>query len=318
MKLRQIILAVLKIMITGWLLYFLIEKIDIQSVFQQLVLMQPSCALAALMALVAQLLLVVIRWYLVGQLIDAKLSIQHAARFMFIGQFFNQLLPSSIGGDAVRAWMASRNGIPLARATASIVCDRAVGLLVVVYLAWLSLMLFPKEWGPGVMAASRYIHYFAAFATFSLLILMLFGPRVTKFMMHPVFLRPLGVIARDIRIVLVTNIKSLQIIGLSVGVQVLIALAAYFFAKGINVNLRFVDALILIPLIMLISMLPFSLAGWGLRESAMIVGLGFVGIADVDALAISVAFGVAQIIIGLPGGALWVSRVCWVGKGQVQ
>jgi hypothetical protein len=309
MKLRQITLFVIKILITGWLLSYLIEKIDIQSVFLQLRLMQPSCALAALVALLAQLLLVVIRWCVVGQLIDVKLPFQQATRFMFIGQFFNQLLPSSIGGDAVRAWMASRNGISLARAAASIFCDRAVGLLVVVYLAWLSLMLFPTDWVPGVMTAGRYIHYFTAFATFGLLMLMLFGAKAAKLMMHSVFGRPFGVIVRDIRIVLFTNVKSLQIIGLSVGVQLLIALAAYFFARGINVNLRFIDALILIPLIMLISMLPVSLAGWGLRESAMVVGLGLVGIADVDALAISVAFGLAQIVIGIPGGALWLSRV---------
>jgi len=318
MKPRQIILGVIKIIITGCLLTYLIEKIDIQSAFLQLRLMQPSCALAALVALLVQLLLVVIRWYLVGQLINVTVSLRHAALLMFIGQFFNQLMPSSIGGDAVRAWMASRNGISLARAAASIFCDRAVGLLVVVYFAWLSLMLFPSDWGSGVMAVSRYLYYLTAFVTFGLLVLMLFGAKVAELMMHSFFGRPFGVIVRDIRIVLFTNVKSLQIIGLSVGVQMLIAVAAYFFAKGINVNLGFVDALILIPLIMLVSMLPVSWAGWGLRESAMVVGLGFVGIADVDALAISLAFGLAQIVIGLPGGALWLSRVRWVGKGQVQ
>jgi uncharacterized membrane protein YbhN (UPF0104 family) len=107
------------------------------------------------------------------------------------------------------------------------------------------------------------------------------------------------------RIVLFTNIKSLQIVGLSAAVQVLTVFVAYFFAKGINVDLGFINGLVLIPMIMLVSMMPVSFAGWGIRESAMVIGLGFIGITTVDALVISVSFGISQIIIGLIGGVFW-------------
>jgi len=55
-------------------------------------------------------------------------------------------------------------------------------------------------------------------------------------------------------------------------------------------------------------MAPISFAGWGVREGATIVGLGLLGIAATDALAVSVAFGCLQLVLGVPGGALWLAR----------
>jgi hypothetical protein len=59
---------------------------------------------------------------------------------------------------------------------------------------------------------------------------------------------------------------------------------------------------------MLVSMIPISFAGWGVREGAMIMGLGGLGISEPNALAVSIAFGLLQLIVGLPGGALWLMR----------
>src|SRR5437879_11125547 len=50
-------------------------------------------------------------------------------RFNLIGTFFNQTLPSSIGGDAVRLWLVARGGAGWRAATYSIFVDRAIGLI---------------------------------------------------------------------------------------------------------------------------------------------------------------------------------------------
>ena len=50
-------------------------------------------------------------------------------RFNVIGTFFNQTLPSSIGGDAVRLWLVARGGAGWRAATYSIFVDRAIGLI---------------------------------------------------------------------------------------------------------------------------------------------------------------------------------------------
>ena len=50
-------------------------------------------------------------------------------RYNVIGTFFNQTLPSSIGGDAVRLWLVARAGAGWRAATYSIFVDRAIGLI---------------------------------------------------------------------------------------------------------------------------------------------------------------------------------------------
>lgn len=308
MKVRHIGLVAFKISITVGLFWYLIGKFDLESVILQLRSMQPLWAVAAIATLLAQLLLTGIRWYFVGRLVGAQLALPQALRLMLIGQFFNQLLPSSIGGDAVRAWIATREGIPLGRAAVSIFCDRAAGLVVVVLVVSLSLLLLPMVWQADILAASGFVNFLAAFTAVGLLVLLLLGVKVAELMMEFHLSRPIGVLIRDMRIVLFTNIKSLQVIGLSIVVQVLMVLVVYFFAIGVNADLSFAYGLVLIPMIMLVSMMPVSFAGWGLREGAMVIGLGYVDITAVDALAISVSFGLAQIVVGLPGGIFWLRR----------
>src|SRR5436309_14228371 len=57
-----------------------------------------------------------------------------ATRFNLFGAFFNQTLPSSIGGDAVRLWLVARGGAGWRAATYSIFVDRAVGLIALAIL----------------------------------------------------------------------------------------------------------------------------------------------------------------------------------------
>jgi hypothetical protein len=45
------------------------------------------------------------------------------------------VLPTALGGNVVHAWRASREGVPLARAITGILCDRAVGLIVLALIA---------------------------------------------------------------------------------------------------------------------------------------------------------------------------------------
>jgi hypothetical protein len=62
----------------------------------------------------------------------------------------------------------------------------------------------------------------------------------------------------------------------------------------------------ILPVVMLLTSLPVSFAGWGLREGAMILALGIYGVAQEKAMALSLVYGLLQIISGFPGFILWV------------
>jgi uncharacterized membrane protein YbhN (UPF0104 family) len=70
-------------------------------------------------------------------------------------------------------------------------------------------------------------------------------------------------------------------------------------AVGLSVDLLETAAVTLPAL--LIATMPIALAGWGVREGAVIVGYGLFGVASAPALAVSVAFGLAMLAASLPG-----------------
>ncbi|MCK5167303.1 MAG: flippase-like domain-containing protein, partial [Rhodospirillaceae bacterium] len=86
-----------------------------------------------------------------------------------------------------------------------------------------------------------------------------------------------------------------------------LSIMVWVLSIGIGVEITLVDCLALFPLILLIQTLPISIAGWGVREGAMVKVFAMVGVPAGGALAISLLFGVAVAIMSLPGGWLWIS-----------
>ena len=65
--------------------------------------------------------------------------------------------------------------------------------------------------------------------------------------------------------------------------------------------------MMIVPPVTLIQLVPVSLAGWGVREAALVVALGSFGVPAEAALAISVLVGLCLILVGLPGGLIWLA-----------
>lgn len=300
MKPIQAGMLAFKLMVTGALLWFLFRKVDIGPVAMRLVSMQAGWAAVALAVLFGQLLLTGVRWYFVGQLVGAGIGLGLASRLILVGQFFNQVLPSSVGGDGVRAWLLSREGISIRHALVSVICDRAAALVLLTVIAACTLPIVILSGDAAIPYAWPLAIAVDALTVAGLLFLFLWGEAFSAWLISLPLTRPLGVVIRDLRLVLFSSVKSLWVVGLTVIVQAMVVMSVYFCARALRVEFGMAP-LLMLPIIMLISSIPISFAGWGLRESAMVAGLGFAGISAGDALAISVSFGIAQILVGLPG-----------------
>src|SRR3546814_17969172 len=110
----------------------------------------PLPAVLAVGLLAAILAISSLRWWLVGRAIGAPLPLKDCVSLMFIGGFFTQVLPTSIGGDAVRILLAGRRGLPYGKAFSGVVLARASGLL--------ALVVRPEERrvGKGWVSTCRY------------------------------------------------------------------------------------------------------------------------------------------------------------------
>jgi hypothetical protein len=78
-------------------------------------------------------------------------------------------------------------------------------------------------------------------------------------------------------------------------------------AYSLGVDLPFSSWVVIVPPVTLIQLVPVSLAGWGVRELGFVVVLAGFGIPAEPALAASLLIGLCMIVVGLPGGLLWLT-----------
>ena len=126
---RRILLSTAKILISAALLYLALRKVDISDLFSRLGFTSAVWIALAIAATLSQVFASALRWREISADCGASLSVAQAVRYCMIGSFFNQTLPSSIGGDAMRLWLVGRGPAGWRAAAYSIFVDRAIGLI---------------------------------------------------------------------------------------------------------------------------------------------------------------------------------------------
>ncbi len=301
---RQKLALVVKVGVSAALLYFVLRKVDLASVGNRLHDINFIWLAAALGVLTVQMLLNAFRWRLIAELCSIFVTFRRTFRFIMIGIFFNQALPSSIGGDAVRAWLLVRDGASWASSTYSVLIDRIVGLFalavfVVGSLAWAFVLII----NPAARLTLLIIGFgaIAGIVAFTLL-RHLRDTALTRWSVIR-HLVQLSTLAGD-------TLLSLKagpiVIILSLCIQFLTVLSAWCLGKAAQAPLEFLQALVLIPPVMLISTLPVSIAGWGVRETALVLAFGYAGLSQTDGLIVSLLLGALMVAIGIAGGIVWL------------
>src|SRR5258708_13479253 len=126
---RRILLSTTTILIPPALLYLALRKVNLSDLVSRINIASLGWIGMAIAMTLLQIFVGVLRWREISAECGAPLATQQAMRFNLIGTFFNQTLPSSIGGDAVRLWLVARGGAGWRAATYSIFVHRATGLI---------------------------------------------------------------------------------------------------------------------------------------------------------------------------------------------
>ena len=301
---RQILLSTAKIVVSAALLYFALRKVDpseLLSRFNATSLFWIGMAIAATFL---QIFVGALRWRLLSAECDAPLELGRAMRYNVIGTFFNQTLPSAIGGDAVRLWLVARAGAGWRAATYSVFVDRAIGLIalaivVVASLPW-SYQLITDVHGRSALLL---VDLVALAGGLSFLIL---GGLKWPWLKSWWATRDIHACAMITNRVLFSRSKGPIIAISSLIVHVLTAVLAWCVVRAIAAPVSFGQVFLLIPPVMLITMLPISIAGWGLREASMGLAFGFAGLAANEGVNVSLLFGIVSFIVGAFGGLVWI------------
>ena len=107
---RKAFSFLLKAAVSGLLLYVALRGVNIRAVGSRFSQIDPGWISAAVLAVFVQQFLLAERWREIMMHCGSVFRFGQLLRITIIGCFFNQTLPSSVGGDAMRIWLASRGG----------------------------------------------------------------------------------------------------------------------------------------------------------------------------------------------------------------
>lgn len=301
---RRLIPYLIKAGVSGLLLYIALDFVRLDTLEQRLSRMDWGWIVAGLFALGVQVVVVARRWQLIACSCKAELPAKKALLYTLIGVFFNQTLPSTVGGDAARIWLVARSPAGWKPAIHSVLIDRAAGLmwlalLVLACLPW-SLELIQNPVGRTALIAigSGGIAAFAA--------LFLVGQVGGAWLSRWQLTRHLAEIALICWRVLVSLRPGGEVAALSITIHLLTVLAAWCAAKAIGSPLDLLSALLLIPPVILVAAIPISIAGWGVREGALIAAFAYAGLPQSEGLLVSLLLGAGIFLTGAVGGVAWI------------
>jgi len=265
----------------------------------------------ALLVNVSALALSAWRWRALLGLITPGIPFVAALRYYWIGAFFSSMLPSSVGGDAVRLALARRAG-GTGPVAASILVERATGLAVLVALAAGSALAAPNLVRGDWLAATAGV----AFLVLALAAAVLLAARsrvastVASWLPRAAAAKvgkalaeltaALTAYRRERRALVATCLVSVAYNGF-------LALFQYLTIRAVGGQMDLSVALLVTPLVMLIHGLPVTIAGIGLSEGAFVVLYGYAGLAPEIALAAALLRRLLVTLVALVGGALWAA-----------
>lgn len=251
------------------------------------------------------------RWHrlLVIQRVSIRLSTVTSS--FLVSLFFNNFLPSNIGGDVMRVRDTARPAGSSTRAMTVIVADRVAGLL--------TLFLFAAV--GGAMAARDQLPFPVLWIWLALGIAM--GGSLAILLMPSVLGRLFAPLGRarnswigaqlDTLTGAVGHFRSAPAGLLGVTVMSIVVQAAFILvyaavAKALDVRVGFFDLALIVPLAGLIQLAPVSINGFGIREAAFTVLFGRYGVPAETALLISLEVTALILTVSLVGAAAYVLR----------
>lgn len=136
---------ILRFAVAGAALYWAFHKVDLREVSEKLFTLNVWVVLLALGAWLASQFIFVSRWLLLLRVQSIKISYWAAFRLHFLGIFYNNCLPSAVGGDFVRAGYATAHTDKKVEAVLSVFVDRFVGITSMILMAAACYWLIPVE-----------------------------------------------------------------------------------------------------------------------------------------------------------------------------
>jgi uncharacterized membrane protein YbhN (UPF0104 family) len=225
-------------------------------------------------------------------------------RIYAVATFSGTFLPTSVGADVTRGLLVTRRRTVLPVVATTIVVDRVGGLVGLLTMAWIALAIQSAKVPHGALLFLILVTVLVGVG--SLIAAAVVYRRPSR--LRALIPRRLVALVGDVVRLVSTYARNPATLALllcaSVAYQALVSLQLVMIADSIDVHLPYATAAVTLALVTIVTLIPISIGGFGVREGTYVVLLGAVGIAATDATLISLLTVVVLFLASLPGAFL--------------
>lgn len=309
---RKRLLFVVKLLVSSLLIWYLFTQADLSGVLSSMVKADAFWLAGALLTIYIGKVFTGYRWQVLLAAQGVHIPLRTLIASVFVGQFFNNFLPTTFGGDAARAYDTAAYSKQPAKSLTSLFLDRLIGVLALAVLALVGLLA-------GLLTRQDVLFYVGPVLGVFIFCAGIFGvvftPAAAKLferLLEKTGLRKaagmvreisgsMDQIRRDRKVLLIAFLVSLAL-------QINVVLFYYMTGRALAVRVTMLYFFILVPIALVISTIPFSINGIGLREGIFVFLLNQLAVPAETAIALSLlSFGLL-LTQGIFGGVIFALR----------
>jgi len=319
---KKIFSVSFKIAVTLLLFYWVFTRYGLSNIISHVAGTKIDYIILALAIFTLSNFIGALQWKRLVEGLEIEFPYRRALNLYFIGLYFNNILPTSLGGDVVKIYSISRVEKKGREGLAATFVDRFAGFMLLSLFALISgtYLLFSPFLSGDIFKRDIMVYITVIFTLFVLASTVLFSRRVGR-LIYEVLLARVSLLGfkdrfREIHdffhIYRAKYRLGVEVFFLSLVIQLLRIAVHYYCARAIGFNIDFIYFLVFVPLIALLSMIPVSLGGLGVRESSapfLFTSVTAVKAVDpVGSLAVTTQLlaSLVGILVGLAGGVLFV------------
>jgi uncharacterized membrane protein YbhN (UPF0104 family) len=311
MKNRKGILSFfLKLLVSVGLLGYLVTRIDGEQFAHTLSSANFSYIALALLIYLGTQVVSALRWTVLTRPLGIRTPYKDLAAYYFIGMFFNLFAPSTVGGDVSRVYYLAREqnkdhqkraSGSTVQAAVSVLMDRAIGMVVLIWLGAVGLLLFPEYGVPSAIRAVT-LSLAAGFLIGGLLLPLV--RRVLPEDAHPWVTK--------LRVILTSYRRGWRVIPQAITLSLMVHLVQAWMhvimGLALHLSLPLSFCIIVYPLVGTFAALPISVNGFGLREGGYIFLLALIGISSEEGIAFGLLLFLIVAVDSLIGGVVFLVK----------
>ncbi len=301
------------LVLTAAAIAYLVWKVDLGTTLDVLSETSVGWFVAAAAIMVLTVPVLAARWDALLRAHGIHERLPWLTRAYFVAYTAGQILPTALGGDAVRVLdTARRHAGRTAAITGTVVLERGLGGAATVLLGAAAFLL-----AIGRYDVSAYLWLEGVFVFATILLAFLFFARSARPLLRRTqpllerarLARPLRAFYESVHHYRGRPRLLLAVAGVSLAVQAVRVLAIWACAKAVGIELGVVAYYVMGPLLFLVMLVPFTLNGIAVREAFFVSFLGSLGVGADEAFAAGFLFFLVTVVMALPGAGV----LAWEG-----